>query len=129
MEEEEKYSERTVNNVSVDTLIRSPVAINAQKKDADVTYERRIALGILAETKKEFKGCTIKSTISDSAHSDSEEQCHKQFQGTDLRRKQSKKGCKQRSKGSYLHYQRKFSTKIIEEAFRPKDDPRRNTSD
>ena len=83
MEEEEKYTKRNVNNVTTDNLFQSPGTINAQKKDADVTYERRIALGILAETKKEFKGCTIKSTISDSAHSDSEEQCHKQFQGTD----------------------------------------------
>ena len=37
-------------------------------------YERRIALGILAETMKEFKGFTIKSTIRNSAHSNSEEQ-------------------------------------------------------
>ena len=49
-------------------------SINPQKKDANVTYEIRIASGILAETIKEFKGCTIQSTIIDSTHSDSDEQ-------------------------------------------------------
>ena len=39
-----------------------------------MTNERRIASDIHSETIKEFKGCTIQSTISDSAHSDSEEQ-------------------------------------------------------
>ena len=73
MKEEEKYSERTVNNVTTDTFFRSPATINAQKKDSNVTYERLIALGILVETIKEFKQCTIQSTIRDSAHSDSEE--------------------------------------------------------
>ena len=38
-----------------------------------MTFERRTASGILADTIKEFKGCTIQSTISDSAHYDSEE--------------------------------------------------------
>ena len=50
MEDEEKYAERNVNNVTTDTLFQSPVTINAQKKDANVTYERRFAPGILAET-------------------------------------------------------------------------------
>ena len=50
MEDEEKYAERNVNNVTTDTLFQSPVTINAQKKDANVTYERRFAVGILAET-------------------------------------------------------------------------------
>ena len=31
-------------------------------------------MSIIAETIKEFKGCTTQSTISDSAHSNSEEQ-------------------------------------------------------
>ena len=39
-EEEEKYSERNINNVTTDTLFQYPVNINAQKKDANVTYER-----------------------------------------------------------------------------------------
>ena len=39
-----------------------------------MTNERQIASSILAETIKEFKGYTIQSTISDSEHSDSEEQ-------------------------------------------------------
>ena len=52
MEEEEKCAKLNVNNVTTDTLFQSPVTINAQKKDANVTNERRIASGILAETIK-----------------------------------------------------------------------------
>ena len=52
MEEEEKDAKRNVNNITTDNLFQSPVTINAQKKDANVTYERRIASGILAETIK-----------------------------------------------------------------------------
>ena len=59
MEEEEKYSERNVNNVTTDTLFQYPVTTNAQKKYANVTNERQITSGIHTETIKEFKGCTI----------------------------------------------------------------------
>ena len=52
MEEEEKYAKRNVNNVTTDTLFQSHVTINAQKKYANVTYERRLDLSILAETIK-----------------------------------------------------------------------------
>ena len=65
--------------------------------------------------------------------------CHKQFQGTGWQRKrfqltgwhrkQSKQRSRQRSKVSYLHYQRKISTKIIQQAVCPKDNPRRHPSD
>ena len=48
--------------------------MNAQKKDANLSLERRLASGVLAEMVENFKGCTIQSTISDSAHSDSGEQ-------------------------------------------------------
>ena len=58
----------------MDNLFQSPIAINAQKKDTHVLYERRLSSGILAETIKEFKGCTIQSTISDSAQNDSDKQ-------------------------------------------------------
>ena len=51
-EEEEKYSERNVNNVNTDTLFQSPVTINAKNKDANVTNERQIASDIHAETIK-----------------------------------------------------------------------------
>ena len=44
--------ELNVNNVTKYTLFQSPATINAQEKDANVTYERRIASGILAETIK-----------------------------------------------------------------------------
>ena len=39
-----------------------------------MTYERQIVSGKLAETIKQIMGCTIQSTISDSAHSNYEEQ-------------------------------------------------------
>ena len=52
MEDEEKYAKPNVNKVTTDTLFRSPVTINAQNKYANVTYERKIASGILAETIK-----------------------------------------------------------------------------
>ena len=58
-EEEEKYAKRNVNNVTTFTLFQSPIAINAQNKDANVKNERKIASGIHEKTIKEFKGCTI----------------------------------------------------------------------
>ena len=50
MEEEEKYFECNVNKVTTDTLFQFPITINAQNKDINVTYERQMASGILAET-------------------------------------------------------------------------------
>ena len=50
MEDEEKYTEPNVNNVTADTLIWSPVIINTQKEYANVTYKRRIASDIHVET-------------------------------------------------------------------------------
>ena len=52
MENKYKYSERNVNNVTMDTLFQSPITINAQNIDANVTYRRRIASVILVETLK-----------------------------------------------------------------------------
>ena len=52
MENKYKYSERNVNNVTMDTFFHSPVITNSQKKDEKMTYERQIASGILAETIK-----------------------------------------------------------------------------
>ena len=49
MEYEEKYAKRNVNNVTTYTSFQSPVTINAQKKYANVTYERRIASDIISE--------------------------------------------------------------------------------
>ena len=37
MEEEEKYSKRNFNNVTMDALFQYPVTINTQRKDANVT--------------------------------------------------------------------------------------------
>ena len=47
-----RVMEDNVNNVTMDTLIQSPVAINAQKKYANVTNERQIASEIHVETIK-----------------------------------------------------------------------------
>ena len=47
-----KYAKGNVNNFTTDNLFHPPVNINAQKKDSNMTYERRMALGILAETMK-----------------------------------------------------------------------------
>ena len=49
MVEEEEDAKSNVNHVTTDTLFHYPVAINAQKKDTNVSYERRIASDILAE--------------------------------------------------------------------------------
>ena len=58
----------------MDTTFQSPVAMNAQKKDANMSLERRLASGILSETIKNIKGCTIQSTINYSVYYDSDEQ-------------------------------------------------------
>ena len=59
MEMEEKYAERNVNNVTMDTFFQYPVTINAEKKDTNATNERQVASDILAEMMKEFKRFTI----------------------------------------------------------------------
>ena len=68
-----RVMEDNVNNVTIDTLVRSPVTIHAQKKDANMTNERQISADIHAETMKECEGFFIQSTISDAAHSDYDE--------------------------------------------------------
>ena len=52
MEEEEKYSKRNFNNVTMDTLFQYPVTINTQRKDANVTNKRQTSADIHAETMK-----------------------------------------------------------------------------
>ena len=47
-EYEEKYSKRNANNVTMDNFIQSPITINTQKKDANMSNERRIASDIHA---------------------------------------------------------------------------------
>ena len=97
-------------------------------------------MGILVETLKEFKGFTIQSTIP--AHSDSEEQVYviinseewvdaiSDYEELVDAISDPKNDPSNDSKvASYLHYQRNFSTKIIEEPVCPKDHPRRNPSD
>ena len=48
--------------------------MNVQNKYAKMSYERRLASGILAKTIKNFKGCTIQSTINNSVYYESDEQ-------------------------------------------------------
>ena len=48
--------------------------MNVQKKDAKFSLEIQLASGVLAEMVENFKGCTIRSTISDSAHRNSDKQ-------------------------------------------------------
>ena len=52
MEEEEEEIESNINNIKTDTSFQSPVAMNAKKKDANMSYARQLASGILAETIK-----------------------------------------------------------------------------
>ena len=51
--------------------------MNAQKKDANMSLQRQLASGILAETIKFFKGCTIQSKFNDSVSYDSDKQVTK----------------------------------------------------
>ena len=48
--------------------------MNVQKKDTKMSSEIQPASGVLSEIVKIFKECTIQSTISNSAHSNSDEQ-------------------------------------------------------
>ena len=48
IDEEEEDAKINFNNVTTDTSFKCPVAINAQKKDTNVSYERRLASVILA---------------------------------------------------------------------------------
>ena len=53
------------------------MAMNVQNKDANLSLERLLASGVLAKMIENFKGCTIQSTISNSAHIDSNERVDK----------------------------------------------------
>ena len=66
MQEEEEEIESHINNIKMDTSCHSHVATDAEKKDANMSLERRLASGVLAETIKFFKGYNIPSTINDS---------------------------------------------------------------
>ena len=51
--------------------------MNVQNKDVNMSYERRFASGILAETINIFKGCNIQSTINYFVYYESNEQVDK----------------------------------------------------
>ena len=74
MQEEEEEIESHINNIIMNTSFQSPITISAQKKDAHMSLERRLASGVLAEMIKIFKECTIQSTINDSGYYESDEQ-------------------------------------------------------
>ena len=48
--------------------------MNVQNKDGNWSLERRLASDVHAEMVEIFKGCTIQSTIRNSANSNSDEQ-------------------------------------------------------
>ena len=77
MEEEEEEIKRKINNITCDTSLQSSVAINVHNKDTNLSLERQLASGVLAEIVEYFKECTIQSTISNSAHSDSDKHVYK----------------------------------------------------
>ena len=58
----------------MDTSFQSPITMNAQKKYANISLERQLASGVLAETIKFFKGYTIQSTINDYRYYESDEE-------------------------------------------------------
>ena len=64
-EEQESYTKCNNNNVTMDTLYKSPVRINTQRKKANVKNVRQIYSNVLEKTTKEFKGLTIQP-INDS---------------------------------------------------------------
>ena len=74
MKEEEEEIESNINNFTMDTSFQSPIAMNAQNKDENMSLKRRLASVILAETIKNFKVCTIQSTINDYVYYESDEQ-------------------------------------------------------
>ena len=51
--------------------------MNVQNRDTNMSYERSLASGILAETIKIFKGYTIQSTINDSVYYESDKHVNK----------------------------------------------------
>ena len=58
-EEEEHNAKHNANNVTMNTFCQSPTTTNTQRKNTNVTNERRISLDILAEKIKGFKRLTI----------------------------------------------------------------------
>ena len=76
MEEEEEEIENYIYNITMDTSFQSPVAMNAQKKDANISLDRRLNSGVLAEMIKNFKECTIQSTINNSVYYEFNEQVY-----------------------------------------------------
>ena len=52
IEEEEKDAEQNAKNITMDNLFQSHVAINTERKYANVSDERQIASDIHAETMK-----------------------------------------------------------------------------
>ena len=54
MEEEEEKTERNINNIPCNTPFQSPVDMNVQKQYANLSLERQLASGVLAEMVDSF---------------------------------------------------------------------------
>ena len=52
MEEEEQYAKRNANNVTMDTLVQSPLTTNTPRKKEKMPNEKGISLESLSETIK-----------------------------------------------------------------------------
>ena len=55
METEKEEIERNINNSTCDTSFQSPVAMNIQKKDANLSLERLLASGVWSEMVENLK--------------------------------------------------------------------------
>ena len=55
MEEEEEEINCNINNIICDTSFQSPIAMNVQKKDTNLSLERLLASGVLVEMVEIFK--------------------------------------------------------------------------
>ena len=73
MEQEEEGIEGNINNITCDTSFESPVTTNVQKKRKNLSLERQLAAGLMAEMVENFKGCTIQSDEQVDKIIDSEE--------------------------------------------------------
>ena len=74
MDEEEEEMERNINNLTCNTSFQSPVNKSVQKKDASLSLERRLVVGVLAEIVQNFIGRSILSDKQDEKIVDSKEQ-------------------------------------------------------
>ena len=106
--------------------------MNAQKKDAKMSLEIGLASGILAETIKFFKECTIQSTIGDSVYYDYDEQADEiidskeQVDARNWLRNDSSKQVDQINDSNKQVDARSDSEELVDAGGDPKSDPYNN---